>query len=80
MRVMHHNGSVIHASCIYGLDTNYWDSGSRGENGTFNGQFRREATAEIVIQPGSKLHQNVQNMDKIEMSVITEVAAGTQCN
>lgn len=79
MRIMHYNGSIIHSVCISGLNTNNWRSTRWGENGIFNGQYRRESTAEIIIRPGSVLHQNVKNMDRIEMSVITEVSASIQC-
>ena len=72
VKIIHHNGSTIYAGCIPGLDTNYWSNGRSGESGTFNSHHGRDSTFDIPVIPNSMLHRNVQYMDKVEMSVVTD--------
>jgi hypothetical protein len=80
VKIISKNNRTIYTGCYAGMSQDMYSYQTHNRNRAVYGHAVINNEAHIEVKPGSTLHANLQNMDKVEMSVIDATNSLASCN
>lgn len=80
VKIISKNNRTIYTGCYAGMSQDMYSYQTHNKNRAVYGHAVINNEAHIEVKPGSTLHANLHNMDKVEMSVVDATNSLASCN